>query len=72
MWSYVFGASLDDWCKGGCVDVLLTSVISLVMVSIGFCSLGSLSYSRKWVWDLKTNDAALLQESVISADSGIW
>ena len=34
MWLYVFGASLHDWCKGGCVDVLLTSVISLVMVSM--------------------------------------
>ena len=36
MWLSVFGASLDGWCKGGCVDVVLTSVVSLVMVSMVF------------------------------------
>ena len=28
------GASSDDCCNGGCVDVFLTSVVSLLMVSI--------------------------------------
>ena len=30
------GASSDDCCNGGCVDVFLTSVVSLLMVSIVF------------------------------------
>ena len=28
--------SLYDWSNGGCVDVLLTSVVSLLMVSMAF------------------------------------
>ena len=27
-------ASLNDWSNGGCVDVFLTSVVSLLMVSM--------------------------------------
>ena len=29
-------ASLDDSCNGGCVDILLTSVISLHMMNLVF------------------------------------
>ena len=34
VWLSVCGAPLGDWANGGCVDVLVTSVISLRMVSV--------------------------------------
>ena len=43
---------LGDWAIDGCVDVLVTNVVRLR--EYGFISLGSCSYSREWVWDLRT------------------
>ena len=34
VWFSVCGAPLGDWANGGCVDVLVTSVVSLRMVSM--------------------------------------
>ena len=39
----VCGAPLGDWVNRGYVDV------SFTCGECGFCSLGSLSYSKKWV-----------------------
>ena len=36
MWFSVCGTSLDDWSNGGCVDVFVSSVVSLLMVSMVF------------------------------------
>ena len=43
---------LGDWAIDGCVDVLVTNVVRLR--EYGFISLGNWSYSREWVWDLRT------------------
>ena len=39
------GASSDDWANGDYVDVLF------MCGECGFGSLGSWSYSKKWVWN---------------------
>ena len=43
---------LGDWAIDGGADVLVTNVVRLR--EYGFISLGSWSYSREWVWDLRT------------------
>ena len=45
---------LDDWANGGCVDVLVASVVSFTYDEYGFSSLGSWSYSREWIRYLRT------------------
>ena len=46
----VYGAPLDDWANGGCVDGLL----QVWWVGIGVSSLGSWFYFKECVWNLGT------------------
>ena len=54
VWFNVCGASLDNCSNVGCVDIFLTSVVSLLIACMVFVFLGSWSYFRELLWDLRT------------------
>ena len=54
VWFCVCVAPLGDWVNGGCINVLVPKCGKFTLGKCDFSSLGSSSYSRKWVWNLRT------------------